>query len=299
MTDTTFRAGHVAIVGRPNVGKSTLLNRLIGQKISITSRKPQTTRQRIVGILTREDAQLVFVDTPGFQTEHVSNLTRAMNRSATQTLGEVDVIVWVIEACRLQPLDEALERLLPKDLPVILVLNKIDRLDDKTRLLPFIQSMSERRAFAAVVPVSAQKGTQTENLVDAIIPLLPEHPALFDADEITLSTERFLAAELVREKLFRLLGEEIPYATAVEVEKFDSGSDGVRRIAVKILVDKESQKAIVVGSKGERLKEVGTRARIDMEKLFGGKVFLETWVVVRSGWADDRRSLKRLGYDAD
>ena len=299
MSNPPFRAGHVAIVGRPNVGKSTLLNKLVGQKISITSRKPQTTRQRIVGILTLDDAQLVFVDTPGFQTEHVSSLTWNMNRTATQALRETDVILWVVEACKLHPLDGKLEKMLPEDHPVVLVINKIDRLEDKSTLLPFIEQMAARRSFAAIVPVSAQKGTQTADLVAAVKPLLPEHPALYDADEITVSTERFLAAELVREKLFRLLGEELPYSTAVEVEKFETTPTGMRRIAVKILVDKESQKGIVVGQGGERLKEIGTRARIDMERLFGGKVFLEAWVVVRSGWADDRRTLKRLGYDAE
>jgi GTP-binding protein Era len=290
------RAGYIAIVGRPNVGKSTLLNRLVGQKVSITSRKAQTTRQRITGILTRSDAQLIFVDTPGFQTKHRSALTRIMNRSVTQSLQEVDVVLWVIEALKFDELDAALQRLLPGKVPVVLAINKIDRLGDKNALLPFIRDLSERFPLNAIVPVAAEKGEQIDELVKAVVPLLPEQPAVFGEEEITTSSERFLAAELIREKLFRLLGEELPYAAAVEIERFQM--DGaLRRIHAAIIVDKASQKAIVIGKGGEKLKVVATQARKDMEQLFGGKVFLEVWVKVKSGWADSAATLKRMGIE--
>ena len=293
---TEHRAGLVAIVGRPNVGKSTLLNHLIGQKISITSRKPQTTRHRITGILTRPQAQLVFVDTPGFQTEHRSTMNRLMNRSVRQALEEVDAVVWVIEAGRFDPRDEALLKLMPARVPVLLAMNKIDRLKDKRTLLPFTKAMSERHAFAAIVPVSAERGQQVEELVREIVPLLPAAPRMYEEDEVTTHSERFLAAELVREKLFRLLGDELPYSTAVEVEKFET-TDTLRRIHVAILVDKPNQKPIIIGKDGEKLKAIGTSARKDMEQLFGGKVFLETFVRVKSGWADDAATLKRMGIE--
>ena len=297
MSETpAYRTGLVAIVGRPNVGKSTLLNHLVGQKISITSRKPQTTRHRITGILTRPEGQLVFVDTPGFQTEHRSAMNRMMNRSVRQALEEVDAVVWVIEAGRFDARDAALLKLMPAKVPVVLAMNKIDRLKDKRALLPFTKEMSERHAFAAIVPVSAERGTQVEALVREIVPLLPEAPRMYDEDEITTHSERFLAAELVREKLFRLLGDEVPYSTGVEIEKFET-LDTLRRIHVGILVDKPNQKAIIIGKDGEKLKAIGTQARKDMEQLFGGKVLLETFVRVRSGWADDEAALKRMGIE--
>jgi GTPase len=290
------RAGLVAIVGRPNVGKSTLLNELVGEKISITSRKPQTTRHRITGILTRPQGQLIFVDTPGFQTEHRTAMTRLMNRSVRQALTEVDVVVWVIEAGKWDPRDQALLPLMPSKVPVVLAMNKTDRLKDKRALLPFTEQMSQRHAFAAIIPVSAEKNSQLDDLVNAILPLLPEGPNMHDENEITTHSERFLAAELVREKLFRLLGDELPYATAVEIERFETTAT-MRTIQVAILVDKPNQKAIIIGRDGEKLKTIGTQARKDMERLFGGKVFLETWVRVRSGWADDERVLKRMGIE--
>jgi len=296
MSTSVHRAGYIAIVGRPNVGKSTLLNRLVGQKISITSRKPQTTRQRITGILTREDAQLVFVDTPGFQTKHRSALTRIMNRSVTQSLQEVDVVLWVIEALKFDELDAALQRLLPGNVPVVLAINKVDRLEDKNALLPFIRELSERFQLNAIVPVAAEKGERLDELVKAVVPLLPEQPPVFGEDEITTSSERFLATELIREKLFRLLGEELPYAAAVEIERFEMDGQ-LRRIHAAIIVDKASQKAIVIGKGGEKLKVVATQARKDMEQLFGGKVFLEVWVKVKSGWADSAATLKRMGIE--
>ena len=231
MREAPHRTGLVAIVGRPNVGKSTLLNHLVGQKISITSRKPQTTRHRITGIHTRRGVQLVFVDTPGFQTQHRSALTRIMNRSVRQALQEVDLVLWLIEAGRFDPRDEALLKMMPEKVPVVLVLNKIDRLKDKNAMFPFIQSMSARFSFAAIVPVSAERGLQLDTLVDAMVPLLPEGPPMYEEDEVTTHSERFLAAELVREKLFRLLGEEVPYATAVEIEQFETTGSGPSRRA--------------------------------------------------------------------
>ncbi len=290
-----FRAGYIAIVGRPNVGKSTLLNRLVGQKVSITSRKPQTTRQRITGILTRDDAQLLFVDTPGFQTRHTSTLNRHMNRVVTQALADVDVILLVVEAERFTDEDRELLSLLPPNRPVLLALNKIDRLTDRASLLPLITQASAEHTFAEIVPVSATKGRSVEDLAKTISSYLPQQPALYGADEITESSERFLAAEMIREKLFHLLGDELPYVSAVIIDRFVM--DGaLRRIHASIIVDKESHKGIVVGAKGAQLKAIATKARIDMEKLFGGKVFLEVWVKVKRGWTENRQVLKQLGY---
>ncbi|MCX7136640.1 MAG: GTPase Era [Proteobacteria bacterium] len=297
MNDTAkdFRAGYVAIVGRPNVGKSTLLNRLVGQKLSITSRKPQTTRQRITGILTRDDAQLMFVDTPGFQTRHTSALNRQMNRTVTQALADVDVILLVVEAGHFSAEDRALLPLLPKERKTLLVINKTDRLADRGLLLPFITEVSGAHEFAEIVPVSASKGHGVDELATTISRYLPVQPALYGADEVTESSERFLAAELIREKLFRLLGDELPYASAVIIDKF-AMEGTMRRIHASILVDKDSHKGIVVGTKGAQLKAIGTKARLDMEKLFGGKVHLELWVKVKRGWAENQQVMKQLGY---
>jgi len=292
------RAGYVAIAGRPNVGKSTLLNRMVGQKVSIVSAKPQTTRLRVTGIVTRPQGQAVFVDTPGHQTAHRSALNRMMNRAIAATLHEVHAAIWVVEALQFGDGDRAVEALLPAALPVVLAINKIDRITDKKRLLPFMAGLAGRRSYAAVVPISAAKGTQLEALLDAVLPLLPEGPVLFGADEITTLSERVLAAELLREKLFRLLGDELPYGAAVEIEQFEEAA-GLRRIRAAIIVGKNSHKAMVIGKGGAKLKAIGTSARQDMERLFGGKVFLETWVKVRSDWAEDDASLRRLGYGAE
>jgi GTPase len=290
-----FRAGYIAIVGRPNVGKSTLLNRLVGQKLSITSRKPQTTRQRITGIVTRDDAQLMFVDTPGFQTRHTSALNRNMNRTVTQALIDVDVILLVIEAGRFSAEDRALLPLLPPGCKLLLVINKTDRLADRGMLLPFISEVAGMHPFAEIVPVSASKGQGIEELVKTISRYLPEQAALYGPDEITESSERFLAAEMIREKLFRLLGDELPYASAVIIDKF-ALEGRLRRIHASIIVDKDTHKGIVVGAKGAQLKAIGTKARLDMEKLFGGKVHLELWVKVKRGWAENQQVMKQLGY---
>lgn len=292
---SVHRAGYVAIIGRPNVGKSTLLNRLVGQKISITSRRPQTTRQRIIGIVTRPDAQFVFVDTPGFQNRHGSAMNRLMNRSVSRSIADVDAVVWVVEA-RLNAEDKAVLALLQHSAPVIIAVNKIDEIGNKNELLPFMQELEALAHPAAIVPVSAKNGVGADNLLQAIASLLPEQARLYGEDEITTSSERSLAAELLREKLFRLLGEELPYSTAVEIEKFEM-VDGLRRINACILVDKAGQKGIVIGKSGEKLKQIGSQARMDMERLFGGKVFLETWVKVKSGWADDDAVLKRTGIE--
>lgn len=289
-------SGFIAIVGRPNVGKSTLLNHLIGQKISITSRKAQTTRHRITGILTEGQTQFVFVDTPGFQTQHTNALNLSMNRVVTSSLREVNVVLFVLEARHFDERDQQVMELLPQNRPVILVINKADLLADKAELLPFIEKIAALRHFAAIVPVSARQGKQLDTLLDAIRPYLPEGEHLYAEDEITDRNERFLAAELLREKVFRFTGEELPYSVSVVIEQFKLEGK-LRRIHAAILVDKEAHKAMLIGSKGEKLKEIATQARLDMEKLFDGKVFLEVFVKVRSGWADSAQMLKSLGYE--
>jgi GTP-binding protein Era len=290
------RTGFVAIVGRPNVGKSTLLNRLIGQKISIVSSKAQTTRHRVTGILNAENAQFVFVDTPGFQTRRRSALNRAMNRAVTQTLSSVDLVFFVVEAGRFDDEDREALGVVPSGAKTVLIINKIDRLNDKRNLLPFIDQMRNLRDFVEIVPLSAERGQNCETLVAAVAPLLPEGAPFYGEDEITDRSERFLAAEFLREKLFRLLGDELPYGLTVEIEKFET-EGRLRRIHAAVIVDKAAHKAIVIGRGGEKLKRVASEARVEMEKLFDGKVFLETWVKVRSGWADNERALKSLGYE--
>ena len=293
---TEIRSGYIAIVGRPNVGKSTLLNHLIGEKISIVSRKAQTTRHRITGILTEADAQFVFVDTPGFQTKFSNALNRAMNRGVTQTLNDVDLVLFVIEAGRYDAKDKAVVRLLPKDRPVILVINKTDLLKQRDALLPFLAEVSADFDYAAVVPVSAAKGRQTQDLLKEARKNLPNEGLMFPEDDLTDKSERFLASEYIREKVFRLLGDELPYSIAVEIEKFEIEGN-LRRIFAAIVVDRENHKAIVIGKGGESLKRIATEARQDMERLFDGKVYLEVWVKVKSGWNDDERLLKSLGYE--
>jgi len=291
----TFRTGTLAIVGQPNVGKSTLLNQLVGQKISITSNKPQTTRHRITGILTTAACQYIFVDTPGFQTRHAGALNRTLNRSVTRALAEVDVVLCVVEAGRCGAADRAIFKLLPREHPALLVINKVDRIEDKSQLLPFIAQMAQEYPFAEILPVSAMHGSGTERVLKVAAAYLPEAPAIFGENEITDCSERFLAAELLREKLFRNLGEELPYSLTVEIERFEQEGH-LRRIHAAIIVDKAAHKAMVIGKSGEKLKLVSSAARASMEHLFGGKVYLETWVKVKSGWADDERALKSLGY---
>jgi GTP-binding protein Era len=292
---TPFRCGTVALVGRPNVGKSTLLNALVGRKLSITSRKPQTTRHRIRGILTTADAQYVFVDTPGFQTRHRGVLNRLMNRGVRGALEGVDVAALVTEAGRFGVEDRALLKLVPPGVPLFLVPNKIDRTQREV-LLPYLRQASGEAGFAEIVPVSAQRRKGLDELLRALRRYLPEQPAVYPEDEITDRNERFLAAELVREKLFRLMGEELPYGASVVVEKFEQ-TGKLRRIHALIVVNKDSHKAMVIGAGGEKLKQIASASRLDMEKLFGGKVYLEVWVKVHRGWTDDAVALKNLGYE--
>lgn len=295
-----IKSGTIAIVGRPNVDKSTLVNRLIGQKISIVSSKAQTTRHRIVGILTTPDdapdTQYVFVDTPGFQTKHTNALNRTMNRGVTQALAEVDVVLMVVDAEHFDERDQQVIRLLPRERPVILAVNKIDTLKERDRLLPIIAKLAAQYAFAAIVPVSAAKGSQLDALLAEVRKHLPNDGLMFGEDEITDKSERFLAAEYVREKLFRLIGDELPYAATVEVEKFEVEGT-LRRISAAIIVDRQAHKGIVIGKGGQTLKRIASEARQDMERLFDGKVFLEVFVKVKSGWNDDERLLKSLGYE--
>ncbi|CAH1200728.1 30S ribosomal subunit maturation GTPase Era [Candidatus Nitrotoga sp. BS] len=293
---SNFHSGFIAIVGRPNVGKSTLLNHLVGQKISITSRKAQTTRHRITGILTEEHAQFVFVDTPGFQMKHLNTLNRGMNRVVTSSLRNVNVVLFVIEARNFDERDRQVMSLLPKNMPVLLVINKVDNMENKSELLPFIQEIAQEFEFTAIVPVSAKQNKQLDTLLNAIRPYLGEGEKIYPEDEITDRNERFLAAELVREKVFRFTGEELPYSVSVVIEQFKIEGK-LRRIHAAILVDKDAHKAMLIGKNGEKLKEIATQARLDMETLFDGKVYLEVWIKVRSGWADNAQVLKSLGYE--
>ncbi|MCB5191682.1 GTPase Era [Methylobacillus arboreus] len=294
-SSSAFRCGTVAIVGRPNVGKSTLLNHILGLKLSITSRKAQTTRHRLLGIHTTEDTQFLFVDTPGFQQKHINALNRNLNRTVTQVLSEVDVVLFVIEPMHLGDADRKVLELLPKNQPVFLVVNKADLMGDKGNLLPLIQDFDLEFPFTGIIPVSAKKNLYLDELLAAVREHLPEQAAIYGEDELTDRNERFLAAEMLREKIFRLLGDEVPYSVAVEIEKFEQEGN-LRRIHAAIIVDKDSQKPMLIGKGGEKLKRISTEARQDMEKLFGGKVWLETWVKVKGGWADDERALKSLGY---
>ncbi len=298
----TFRCGAIAIVGRPNVGKSTLLNHLVGQKVTITSKKAQTTRHRITGIFTDADAQFLFLDTPGFQKTHENALNRVLNRTVTQAVADADVIVFAIEAGKFLPADElVLNALNTSDaaanaVPIILVVNKIDRVEDKEKLLSFLNDITSRLTFAAVVPTSVKNKATLEELKRAIKSRLPVAPAVFAVDEITDKSERFMAAEFIREKVFRQVGEELPYSISVLIEKFEQEGN-LRRIFATIVVDKSSQKAIIIGTKGERLKRIGTDARKDMEVTFAANVYLELFVRVKKGWADNEAMLRQYGYE--
>ncbi|PIT52212.1 GTPase Era [Snodgrassella alvi] len=291
-----FRCGFVAIVGRPNVGKSTLMNHLIGQKISITSKKAQTTRHRVNGIYTDNEAQLIFVDTPGFQTYHRNALNDRLNQNVTEAVAGVDVIVFVVEALRFSEADREVLRQLPQRIPVVLVINKIDKdkAKDQSVMQAFIAEVQQAFTFTKVALVSAKHGLGVAQLVHTLKPMLPQGIPLYPEDMVTDKSARFLAMEIVREKLFRYLGEELPYAMNVEVEQF-AEEDGLYRIYIAVLVDKDSQKGILIGKGGEKLKKISTEARLDMEKLFETKVFLKVWAKVKSGWADDIRFLRELG----
>ena len=290
------RFGTVAIVGRPNVGKSTLLNALVGARISITSHKVQTTRHRILGVRSVGAAQFAFADTPGFQTRHQHALNRSMNRTVTAALAEVDVVVWVLEAGRFGPEDRAVLELLPKDRPVVVVANKLDRVTPREKLFPWLAELGALRPFAEIVPMSANRPADVERLLAIMTPYLPQGDWAYEEDTLTDRSERFLAAEILREKLFRLTGDELPYTSTVVIEQFAQEGE-LRRIAAAIIVDRDSHKAMVIGTRGERLKRISTEARKDMEALFGGTVFLEVWVKTRSGWADDQAAVRAFGYE--
>ena len=295
MSEIKFRCGSIAIVGRPNAGKSTLLNHLIGQKISITSRKPQTTRHRLLGIVTKPDAQFLFLDTPGLQTHYKSALNKAMGRSIASAVEEANVILWVLEGLDFDTREQQLRSLLPADRPVIAAINKIDTLADKRQLLPHLARLAEEFNFAAMVPVSAKQGTGLDDLLNAIKLQLPQGDAIYGEDEMTDRNERFLAAEAIREKLMRNMGDEIPYAAHVDIIQFKIEGD-TRHIEAEIIVTRDNHKAMVIGKGGEKLKTIGTAARLDLEKLFDGKVYLGLWVKVKPNWVDDQTLLRSYGY---
>jgi GTP-binding protein Era len=298
VSDAAQRCGFIALVGRPNVGKSTLLNHLVGQKVSITSRKPQTTRQSVVGIKTVDQAQLVYVDTPGFHHGFKKTLNRMMNKTVSTTLLDVDVVLFIVDRLWLGEEDEDLLTQLQRlHCPVFLVINKIDELDDKEKLLPFIDDIRQRLPFfREVVPVSALKQHNTAALEAALVKHLPEQPWMYPEDQLTDRNARFLAAEFVREKIMRQMGDELPYETAVEIEEFRV-EGGLYHISALILVEKETQKQMLIGAQGSRLKMIGTEARKEMEKMFDCKVMLKLWVKVKSGWSDDERALRSLGFE--
>ncbi len=291
------RCGLIAIVGRPNVGKSTLLNALVGQKISITSRKAQTTRHRITGVRTMGQAQFVFVDTPGFQTRHSTALNRSLNRTVQGVLADVDVVLFVVEAGRFNLDDAKVLALLPAGKPAVLVANKLDAVTRRSDMLPWLKSMQERHPFTEFVPMSARRNDDVERLFTIVAPYLPEQPWLYEEDALTDRSERFLAAELIREKLFRLTGDELPYSATVVLDKFEEEEGGLRRIAATIVVERDAHKGMIIGEGGHQLKRIASEARQELERLLEAKVFLEIWVKVRSGWADDEAHLRSYGYE--
>jgi GTPase len=289
--------GYIALVGRPNVGKSTLLNRILGQKLSITSKKPQTTRHSILGIETQGTYQFVYVDTPGIHLGNKKAMNRMMNKTSIGVLRDVDVIAFVVDGTHWGEEDEyVLSLIIKSKIPCILVINKVDKIENKDSLLPWLELMSQKHDFAKMIPVSAKKGVQIDELQAEFIHYLPEGPHLFPEDQLTDRSTKFLCAELLREKIFRFCGEELPYAVTVDIESYKDEGDLVR-IHALILVDKDNHKRMIIGNKGQKLKEMATSARIDMEKLLGKKVFLQCWCKVKSGWNDDERLLKQLGYD--
>ena len=299
MNDAAFHCGFVAIVGRPNVGKSTLLNHILGQKISITSRKPQTTRHQILGVKTSETAQVIYVDTPGIHNRRGTAINKYMNRAASSVLSDVDIVLFVVQALQWTEEDEiVLSRLENIKVPVLLVVNKVDKVNEKTELLPYIEKISAMREFEKVIPVSALHAQNIDQLEADVYELLPENVAFFPEDQITDRNVRFLAAEIIREKLIRELGQELPYTTTVEIDRFEE-EGGMSRIFATIFVESKGQKAIIIGRKGGKLISIGTKARIDIVKMLDGKVYLELWVKVREGWSNDERALSSLGYTTE
>ena len=296
------RCGLIAIVGKPNVGKSTLLNALVGQKISITSRKAQTTRHRITGMRSLEATQFVFVDTPGFQTRHGNALNRSLNKAVLGVINDVDLILFVTEAGRFNQADAKVLGLLNKNIPALLVANKLDQVTQRADIAPWLQEMQQRHAFAEFVPMSAKNAKDVSRLFAICEKYLPEQPWMYAQDELTDRSEKFLASEMVREKLFRLTGDELPYTSTVVIDKFEeeAGRKGQKRllkIAATIVVERDGHKAMVIGDKGERIKRIGTETRVELERLMDAKVFIELWVKVRSGWADDEARVRSFGYD--
>ncbi len=297
------RCGLIAIVGKPNVGKSTLLNALVGQKISITSRKAQTTRHRITGMRTVDATQYVFVDTPGFQTRHGNALNRSLNKSVLGVVKDVDLVLFVVEAGVFNQADARVLDLLSKDVPALLIANKLDQVVQRADIAPWLQGMQQRHAFAEFVPMSAKNAKDVARLLTICEKFLPEQAWFYAQDELTDRSEKFLASELVREKLFRLTGDELPYTSTVVIDKFEEepparkGHKRLLRIAATIVVERDSHKAMVIGDKGERIKRIGTETRVELEKLTDAKVFIELWVKVRSGWADDEARVRSFGYD--
>ncbi len=292
------RCGYVAIVGRPNVGKSTLLNHILGMKLSITSRKPQTTRHQILGVKTTEGVQTIYVDTPGIHQRSGSAINKYMNRAATSILNDVDVIVFVVQVKKWTDEDQAIvDKLKKVSCPVVLVLNKVDKLASKKELLPLISELSSHCDFAEVIPVSALNGDNLEALEKKIAPLLPENEKFYPDDQVTDRSMRFLASEIIREKLIRELGQELPYTSTVNIDKYEEDKDkDIVRIYATIYVESNGQKAIIIGKKGARLKSIGTIARKDISTMIGSKVYLNLWVKVREGWSNDERALRGLGY---
>ncbi|WP_072930192.1 GTPase Era [Nissabacter archeti] len=300
MSEEKTYCGFAAIVGRPNVGKSTLLNQLLGQKISITSRKPQTTRHRIMGIHTEGPYQAIYVDTPGLHIEEKRAINRLMNRAASSSIGDVELVIFVVEGTHWTPDDEmVVNKLRDLKAPVVLAINKVDNVADKSKLLPHIQFLSKQMNFLDVVPISAEKGTNVDTIASIVRKRLPEAVHHFPEDYITDRSQRFMASEIIREKLMRFLGEELPYSVTVEIERFASNERGGYDVNGLILVEREGQKKMVIGNKGAKIKTIGIEARQDMEEMFEAKVHLELWVKVKSGWADDERALRSLGYVDD
>jgi GTPase len=292
-----MNCGYVALIGRPNVGKSTLMNHLLKQKISITSRKPQTTRHRILGISTSDQGQIIYLDTPGMHRSEQRALNRYLNRTAVTTLSGVDVIVWIIDGLAWHEYDDViLKKLEQTDIQVVLAINKIDKIKDKESILSFFDDAQKRFPFKYLLPISALKGTNLEQLESSLLKLLPESPLIYPEDQVTDRSERFLCAEIVREKLTRRLGDELPYSLTVEVEKYET-LPNISKIYIVVWVERDSQKSIVIGTEGEMLKKIGTDARVDIEKLIGQKVFLKLWVKVKKGWSDNERALLSLGFD--